>query len=184
MSIRILSAIIAAVLFAKNNGICQYQFENDLYTCVSEKINLRGYDMEKGIKSFKSQLLKLEYIQEINSSSLYSMIMRQANCETPLVIEEYVSDIDLRVNHFATVLQICFNLEHPDREASKYYKVNLDLQSLEDQSPASVISEIHKTISKEDYDHPFFEMLLLTTLHSWSIEGFDKYGKSEECWSN
>lgn len=140
-----------------------------------------GHDLEKGLKLFEDQLIQIGYLSD--STDLYLLFKKQAKCESPLMIKNYIADIDVRINNFFEVQNSCYSKKELIKKSSKYFKVNEKLKSKNGgiKNPWTLWETIHSVIDEDDYSHPFYRMNALVTLHSWSLDKYNEYGFDDSC---
>lgn len=159
----------------------QLAYETDLYNCIKDNLRENGYDLEEGLQLFEAQLKEIGYLSD--STNLYLLFKKQAKCESPLMIKNYVKDIDVRENSFFEVRNSCYSKMELIKKSSKYYKVMEKLNSKNDgiKNPWTLWETIHAFIDENDYRHPFYRMTALVALHSWSLDKLNEYGFDDSC---
>lgn len=151
-----------------------------MYECIKDKLREKGHNLEEGLNLFEAQLKEIGYLSD--SNSLYLLFKKQAKCESPLMIKNYIDDIDVRINHFFEVQNSCYIDSNSEKENSKYFKVIEKLKAAgQVKNPWKLWETIHSEIDEQDYDHPFYRMNALVTLHSWSLDMFHEYGLENGC---
>ncbi|WKK87508.1 hypothetical protein QYS48_12795 [Marivirga arenosa] len=152
-----------------------------MYNCIKDNLTENGYDIEEGMQLFEKQLKEIGYLSD--STNLYLLFKKQAKCESPLMINNYVADMDVRVNNFFEVRNSCYSKKELIKKSSKYLKVIQKLKSNRDgiKNPWTLWETIHSVIDEDDYSHPFYRMNALVTLHSWSLDKYNEYGFDDSC---
>lgn len=169
MNSKCIPFIFSFVLFT--HLVCgQYHYETKLFNCIDKKLELDGYDLKDGLKSFESQLYKLGYLSD--SIDLKKLFRSQVTCDIPLIIKKHVESIDVRKNNFLNHQTNCIELVGTDSN-STFEKIRYNFEKIKNISSItnSYLDSVYSVLKEEDFDHPFYRMLILVTLHSWSIEG-------------
>lgn len=162
-------------------SFCQYEYEDELYKCIKSELATKGRDLEKGLDLFEKQLIEIGYLSE--ATSLYDAFRIQSHCSSPpLIIKKYIDEIDVRVNRYFEIRTYCYEQDNKYKKESKYAKMLKKMESRTDEMYADDIWKlIHTVLEEKDYQHPFYRMKALVTLHSWSIDAYDKYGSENSC---
>lgn len=162
------------------DSFSQYQFESELYDCIKLELNKNGFDLDKGLQSFEKQLYEIGYLSD--TISIYDALKIQAHCDLPLPIKGYVKEIDVRTNEFLKIRTACFSRESAEKRSSKYFKLVSFLESSKPEINArSVWSAIVSVLDRRDFQHPFYRMVALVTLHSWSLDDYNKRAPESNC---
>ena len=162
-------SLVVLSIFITNSLSAQYQYEEYLYDCVTEKLLAEDFDVVKGLDDFEKQLYALDHLNE--SASIFELYRDQINSLMPLRINSYVRDIDVRYNNFNAQIAACYAKPHQYKIESKYHKVKSRIESLSSpQLPGEIWEEMHTVLEEKDYEHYFYRMIALIMIHSFSID--------------
>jgi len=116
--------------------------------------------------SVETQFKNLNYLSD--TINIYQLLQNQAD-ELPMQIDYYVKSMDIRTNNYLQIRSGCYS-QVPVNKDSKYYKLTKHLEKIKATSPSKIWNEIGTFLNEKDFKHPFYRLMGLTTLQSWSLK--------------